>query len=177
MSINGVILKPNYIKLLESSELPFEISSDGIEHLKYKSKTSRQNLTIVSNNPQPDQPKLKITAQDGYIYLTTKRLIYITLTQGDIESFVIDLTLASVLKLNHKLISPWFGANYWQFLFFSAKQPSFVSDGFPPEQYYKGEIKFLDGGLFEFIEQLNAVLNDVVNNRDIDDHLPAYSAQ
>ncbi|KAI5960143.1 uncharacterized protein KGF55_004866 [Candida pseudojiufengensis] len=175
MSINGVILKPNYQQLLRSNELPFEISSDGLEKLKYKTNTPRQNLSIVSDNLEANSSNLKISAQDGYIYLTSKRLIYITSSQGDIESFVIDLTLAPILKLNHKLVSPWFGANYWQFLFFSSKQPSIASDGFPKEQYFKGEIKFLDGGLFEFVEKLNLVLNDVVNNKDIDDALPAYS--
>ncbi|KAI5957611.1 hypothetical protein KGF57_003305 [Candida theae] len=174
MSINGVVLKHNYAQLFSSSELPFEVSSDGLEILKYKTPTSRQKLSISSSDTS--QSKLKITAQDGYLYLTTKRLVFITLHQGDIESFVLDLTLAPILQLSHKLKAPWFGVNYWEFMFFSAKEPSIVSDGFPKNEYFKGEIYFQDGGLFDFVEKLNAVLNDVVNNREIDDELPAYSA-
>ncbi|CAI5756844.1 unnamed protein product [Candida verbasci] len=174
MSINGVILKPNYnqILALNSNEIPFEISTDGLEILKYHSRTSRQNLTITSRD---SNLPLKIIANDGYIYLTTKRLVFITASQGDIESFCIDLNLSPVLQLSHKLQAPWFGANYWEFMFFSAANPSIASDGFPKNHYFKGEIKFNDGGLFEFVENLNQVLNDVISNKDIDDHLPSYS--
>lgn len=174
MSINGVILKPNYSRYFSSNELPFEVSSDGLETLKYKTRTSRQNLLIALNGNSPS--KLKITARDGYLYLTTKRLIFITAYQGDVESFVLDLTLAPILQLSHKLKAPWFGVNYWEFMFYSAKEPSIVSDGFPKNEYFKGEIYFQDGGLFDFVEALNTVLNDVVNNQEIDDELPSYSA-
>ncbi|KAI5953986.1 hypothetical protein CANMA_004825 [Candida margitis] len=175
MSINGVVLKHNYSKYFSSNELPFEVSSDGLELLKYKTHTSRQTLSIASNNSN-SQSKLKITAQDGYLYLTTKRLVFITAKQGDVESFVLDLTLAPILQLSHKLKAPWFGVNYWEFMFYSAKEPSIVSDGFPKNEFFKGEIYFQDGGLFDFVEALNTVVNDVVNNREIDDELPAYSA-
>ncbi|KAG5417125.1 hypothetical protein I9W82_004758 [Candida metapsilosis] len=173
MSINGVILKQNYAQLFSSNELPFEVSSDGLEILKYKTLTSRQKLAISPANTSSSN--LKINASDGYLYLTSKRLIYITAHQGDVESFVLDLTLAPILQLSHKLKAPWFGVNYWEFMFYSAKEPSIVSDGFPKNEYFKGEIYFQDGGLFEFVEKLNGVLNDVVNNRDIDEELPAYS--
>lgn len=175
MSINGVVLKQNYAQYFSSNELPFEVSSDGLEVLKYKSPTSRQNLSISLTNNNSSS-RLKIKAQDGYLYLTTKRLIFITAQLGDVESFVLDLTLAPVLQLSHKLKAPWLGVNYWEFMFYSAKEPSIVSDGFPKNEYFKGEIYFQDGGLYDFVEKLNFVLNDVVNNREIDDELPAYSA-
>lgn len=166
-------MKQNYAQHFSSNELPFEVSSDGLEILKYKTPTSRQKLAISPANNSLS--KLKINALDGYLYLTSKRLIYITAHQGDVESFVLDLTLAPVLQLSHKLKAPWFGVNYWEFMFYSAKEPSIVSDGFPKNEYFKGEIYFQDGGMFEFVEKLNGVLNDVVNNRDIDEELPAYS--
>ncbi|KAL6452461.1 hypothetical protein SBY92_001719 [Candida maltosa Xu316] len=178
MSINGAVLKPNYLDIIahQPSILPFEISNDGLETLKYKSRTSRQSLSIKSHtSTQQQSHQINIAAQDGYLYITTKRLVFITATQGDIQSFVIDWNLAPVLQLSHKLQAPWFGANYWEFIFYSASQPSIASDGFPKNEYFKGDIKFHDGGLFEFIEIINHVLNDAVNNREIDEALPQYS--
>lgn len=169
MSINNIILKPNYTQYLSSNTLPFEISSDGLERLVFSSATSRQSLSINSD-------KLHILAKDGHIYLTTKRFIYITASQGDIETFLIDLNLAPVLQFSHELKSPWFGANYWQFMFFSASEPSIASDGFPKQEYFKGQVMFNEGGIFEFIECMNRALNDVVNNKEVDEELPQYSA-
>lgn len=176
MSINGVILKKDFHKYLGTNELPFVVSSDGLEELKFKTRSARQSLSI-STQKDVKEGRININASDGYVYLTTKRLVFITATQGDLESFVIDLNLAPILQLTHKLQAPWFGANYWQFLFSSAPSPSIASDGFPKNEYFKGELRFLDGGLFEFVDVLNKVLNDVVNNREIDDELPSYSSR
>lgn len=175
MSINGAVLKPDYSKIITDQPhlLPFEISSDGLETLKYKSPTSRQSLLIKLNDGE--SLNVNISATDGYIYLTSKRLVFITATQGDIQSFVIDLNLSPILQLSHKIKSPWFGPNYWEFMFYSVLQPSIASDGFPKNQYYKGEIKFNDGGLFQFVEIINNVINDAINNREIDESLPQYS--
>ncbi|KAG7665532.1 uncharacterized protein J8A68_000934 [[Candida] subhashii] len=170
MSINGVILKHNYNQLLGTQTIPFELSIDGLETLQYRTKTSRQSLYINGNGSS-----INVSAKDGYIYLTTKRMVFITATQGDIDTFSIDLNLAPILQLSHKIQAPWFGANYWEFMFYSASEPSIASDGFPKNQYFKGEIRFQEGGLFEFIEVLNKVLNDSVNNREIDEELPQYA--
>ncbi|RLV95747.1 hypothetical protein JA1_000696 [Spathaspora sp. JA1] len=172
MSINNVVLKHNYT-LLSGNTAPFELSGDGLEILKYHTSTPRQTLSIIQEE-QSHHP-LRITAKDGHVYLTNKRLVYITSTQGDLETFSIDLNLAPVLQLSHKLQAPWFGANYWEFKFFSAAEPGFASDGFPKNQYYRGEIRFHDGGLFTFVEMLNKIIHDCVNNKDIDEQLPQYS--
>lgn len=185
MSISGAVLKPDFLKIIQSqsNELPFEASSDGLEVLKYKSKTSRQSLEITSSSssststtdPNPNERKVSILAQDGFIYLTTKRLVFITATQGDIQSFVIDLNLAPLLQLSHKVQAPWIGSNYWEFMFRSSSQDGIATDGLPKNQYFVGKLRFHDGGLFEFCEILNKTLNDAVNNRDIDDTLPSYN--
>ncbi|KHC72135.1 hypothetical protein MGI_01614 [Candida albicans P75016] len=185
MSISGAVLKPDFLKIIQSqsNELPFEVSSDGLEVLKYKSKTSRQSLEITSSSssststtdPNPNERKVSILAQDGFIYLTTKRLVFITATQGDIQSFVIDLNLAPLLQLSHKVQAPWIGSNYWEFMFRSSSQDGIATDGLPKNQYFVGKLRFHDGGLFEFCEILNKTLNDAVNNRDIDDTLPSYN--
>lgn len=167
MSINNVVLKPDHIH--RANSVPFEVSADGLEKLVFSSATPRQSLSISSD-------KLHILAKDGHVYLTTKRFVYITGTQGDIETFLIDLQLAPVLQFSHELKSPWFGANYWQFMFFSAKEPTIASDGFPKEEYFKGQVIFNEGGIFEFVAAMNSVLNDVVNNPEVDEELPQYSA-
>lgn len=74
------------------------------------------------------------------------------------------------LQFSHEMKSPWFGPNYYSFLFFGHQH---YSDGFTKD-WYKGEIKFNDGGLYEFVDMVNRSLNDVINNSDIDDELPAY---
>lgn len=177
MSINNVVLRENYDELLgKSHEPPFVTSSDGTEVLKYVSPTSRQTLSVqLKLIPNDVGAGININTKDGYIYITTKRLIYITATQGDINTFLIDLTLTPRLQLSHELKSPWFGPNYWQFMFFSVSTPAIASDGFPKNQWFQGQIKFNEGGLFEFIEVFNRVLNDAVVNNHIDDELPAYS--
>ncbi|EGW33273.1 uncharacterized protein SPAPADRAFT_55170 [Spathaspora passalidarum NRRL Y-27907] len=177
MSINNIVLKNNYASLLGSSayETPFELSGDGLEILKYHTSTPRQTLTITQKD-QSENHHLKVTAKDGFVYLTNKRLVFITSTQGDMDTFSIDLNLAPVLQLSHKLQAPWFGPNYWEFMFYSAAEPQFASDGFPKNQYFKGEIRFHDGGLFTFVDLLNKVVHDCVNNREIDEELPQYSA-
>ncbi|KAK6458082.1 uncharacterized protein RJT20DRAFT_28818 [Scheffersomyces xylosifermentans] len=173
MSINNVILKPNYSSLLGKSELPFEISKDGLEVLKYYTPTPRQTLSITSHNSKDS--KIHIKASDGYIYVTTKRLVYITASQGDINTFSVDVNLAPVLQFSHEIKLKWVGANYWEFIFFSPGSLEIASDGFPKDQYFKGQIQFNDGGIFTFLEHFNNVLNDAVNNSHIDEQLPQYS--
>ncbi|KAK6204331.1 uncharacterized protein RJT21DRAFT_6225 [Scheffersomyces amazonensis] len=173
MSINTVPLKNNYNQLLGSSEVcPFTLLPG--EKVRYNTQSGRQSLDIIDGEHRPltNIPTIHITARDGYLYLTTKRLIYITLSQGDVNTFTIDLSYADKLRLSHSLKSPWFGPNYWEFIFFSSESSS---DGFPNNKYFKGQIKFSDGGLFNFVQAFNIVLNDVINNSHIDDELPGYS--
>lgn len=164
MSINATAL------LNAGSGIPFHLSVD--EKVQYSTPTSRQSLSISLN----DGGQTHITAKDGHLYLTNKRLVYITESQGDIETFAVDLFFAPVIQFSHKLKSPWFGANYWEFLFYSSTVAN-ACDGFPPNSWFKGQIQFNDGGVFDFVEVFGKVLNDVVNNKDIDDELPQYSVQ
>lgn len=174
MSINFVTLKPHFTALLGSSvETPFEL--EPLEKILYRSKTPRQILSIKPTEVNSSQ-KINISAKDGYLYLTDKRFVFITASQGDIDTFLIQLQFTPNLQFSHELKSPWFGANYWQFLFFSAKEPSVASDGLPKETYYKGTIQFNDGGLFDFIKVFDNALNNVINNSHIDEQLPQYSA-
>ena len=164
MSINNVVFT-------EGAGFPFQLAQD--EKVLYKSPTTRQPLAIKS---KAAFGKTNIQCDDGRVYVTNKRFVYVTDAQGDINAFSIDLNLAGLLQFSHEIKLPWFGANYWQFLFFSAKEPAIASDGFAKEMWYEGTLQFNNGGLFEFIEVLNKVITDIHQNRDIDDELPRYSA-
>lgn len=172
MSINNVVLKENYQQLLGTKELPFHTNPDGLELLRYYTPSTRQSLSITLKD---NSPQINIHASDGHIYLTNQRFVYITASQGDINTFLIDIKLSSVLQFTHEIKSPWFGANYWQFMFFSAPQPAIVSDGFPKNHYFEGKIQFNDGGLFDFIAVFDKIINDSVINRHIDEELPRYT--
>ena len=168
MSINRVNLKNKYQDLLGSAHaLPFDLSSG--ETVKFFSRTDRQTLVIKLGKQCTRD--ITITASDGYIYLTNLRFIYITRSKGDIDTFLVDLAVASQLQFSHELVSPWFGANYWKFLFYSAQQSS---DGLVPNSWFEGQIKFNDGGVFDFVLIFNTVINDAVNNQQLDEDLPQY---
>lgn len=170
MSINNVILVENYTNLLgKPNELPF--LSEVSETVKFISPTSRQSLSVSLR--EPVSRRINITANDGYIYLTNQRLIYITAFQGDVSSFLIDLKEAPTLQFSHALKSPWFGPNYWEFMFYSSSGS--VIDGFPKNEWFRGKLEFKDGGIFTFVEILNLVLNDATNNTEIDEELPQYT--
>lgn len=168
MSINRVNLKNKYQDLLGSGHaLPFDLAPG--ETVKFFSRTDRQTLAIKLGKECVRD--ISITAADGFIYLTNLRLLYITRSKGDIDTFLVDLAVASELQFSHELVSPWFGANYWKFLFYSAER---TSDGFEPNCWFEGQIKFNDGGVFDFVLIFNTVLNDAVNNRQVDEDLPQY---
>lgn len=173
MSINHITLKDKHESLLKQGELPFHLYES--ESIRYFTPSPRQSLNIESqkNTSDPEPHQISISAADGYLYVTNKRLIYITVSKGDINNFLFEFTQTPSLQFSHKLVSPWFGANYWEFLFHSTK---LASDGFPYNNWFKGTIKFNDGGLFDFIPILNVVLNDQVNNAQIDEELPRYEA-
>lgn len=160
MSINALAIVPGPVPfLLEAGEV-----------LRYSSPSKRQSLSLRSH----DSPaSLNLSAKDGSVFLTNKRFVFCTASQGDLESFTISFDHLADLGFSHALKSPWFGANYWEFLLYSP--PSGVCDGLPPKSYYKGQVYFLDGGLFDFVAQCNEVINDAVNNTHIDEELPRYT--
>lgn len=172
MSVNNVVFKSNYSQFLQDpSYVPFEMSTD--EVLRYRSPHGRQSLSVKlhlnTNN-------INIEANDGFIYITTKRLVFVTNSKGDVDSFLIDLNLAGpVLKLTHAVKCPWFGSNYWEFIFFSDAGVGIATDGLPKNEYFKGAICFNEGGIYEFAEHLDRCLTDATSNAHIDDQLPQYS--
>lgn len=166
MSVNKVPL----VKTTDPTQLSFLLAPG--ESLRYRTQTPRQSLAILLQDTASPL-KVNIKATDGHLYVTNQRLIYTTASQGDLESFVIEFAQLPALQFSHALKSPWFGANYWQFLFLSPQQP--ICDGFPRGEWFKGDITFKDGGLFDFVNVINDVINDVVNNSHIDEELPRYS--
>lgn len=145
------------------------------EIIKYSTSARRQQLAIKLQ--AKDAPlKININASEGPVYVTNQRLIYITAldaSRGDIESFTIQFNQLPRLRFTHALKPALFGANYWEFMFFSP--PEGICDGFPKNEYFQGLITFKDGGMFDFGGALNEAINDAVNNPHIDDELPRYS--
>lgn len=145
------------------------------EVMKFKTKTSRQPLSIKLQSKNAPL-NIQINSSEGNLYLTNQRLIYITsvnASRGDIESFSVSFNQLAKLRFTHALKPAMFGANYWEFMFFSP--PEGICDGFPKNEYFQGQITFKDGGLYDFGAILNNVINDAVNNSHIDDELPRYS--
>lgn len=162
MSVNGVVIT--------GGTPPFALLNG--ESLRYSSPTARQLLLIELKDAAGG---VHIAATDGTVFLTSRRFVYVTASQGDISTFLVDLGSAGQLHFSHAVKLPWFGANYWEFLFCSAAPPP-ACDGFPRDQWFRGSLKFSDGGMFDFVLEFNAVLNDAVNNGHIDEELPRYSA-
>lgn len=164
MSINKVDLH----KTSSPRELPFNLFHGEI--LQLRSTTSRQSYSVQLHN-SASGIKVNISAGDGYVFVTNKRFVYVTESQGDFDSFFMNFTTVGPLQFSHSLKSPWFGANYWEFMFLSGD----FSDGFPNNEWFKGQVVFKDGGLFEFVAVMDRVLNDAANNTDIDEELPRYT--
>ncbi|KAM9930721.1 hypothetical protein OXX59_000316 [Metschnikowia pulcherrima] len=168
MSINRIsIISP----LLEQ-RLPFDLRVG--EVLTFKSRTGRQTLSINSQDAK-GPIKVRISVTSGYVFVTSQRFVYITEAQGDLESFYFDFASSDACQFSHALKSPWFGPNYWSFMFFSPSNSS--CDGFPTSEWFQGQISFKDGGLFDFIAAIDGALNDAVNNSHIDEELPRYSQE
>lgn len=140
--------------------------------IRYQSKTTRQTLAITLQDPK--SINVHINVGNGSIFATNHRLVFVTHSQGDVSSFVLNFDQALALRFGHLLESPWFGPNYWKFRFFSPS--SGLCNGFPKEEWFDGKIVFKDGGITEFVSIVDEVLNDSVNNRHIDEELPRYSA-
>lgn len=163
MSINTTSLNTP----TNARDLPFILAIG--EKLQYISPTSRQSLSIQLVEAS-EKHQVRINAGTGKIFVTNHRLVYVA-HEGDIETFSVAFLRLPALQFSHALKSPWFGANYWEFLFVSGG----VADGFPFSDHLKGSLKFSEGGLFEFVEIMNRVINDSVNNTHIDEDLPRYS--
>ncbi|CUM63618.1 uncharacterized protein PRCAT00001200001 [Priceomyces carsonii] len=166
MSINQVEAEKSNL----ASNIPF-VFLDQSERVIFSSPTARQSLCLSLMDCKIGQ--VNITAKNGTLFLTNKRLIYMTGSQGDINNFQIILKDASSLRFSHELKSPLLGANYWEFVFFSsAGGPSNMS---PKDQWFKGQIKFNDSGIFNFIQKFDEVLHDSINNQNVDEELPRYT--
>lgn len=170
MSLNCLHLKEGYASKIgiDIRYIPFELNNN--ETIVFVSKTARQSL-LLNLKSNLESSKISISAKDGYLYLTNHRLVYITLSQGDINDFSIFIQDTPKLQFSHAIKSPWFGANYWLFLYHSAGSDGDIAGA----EWVEGSIKFLDGGLFEFVSLFDNVLNDRIVNREIDNELPRYS--
>ncbi|OBA17024.1 hypothetical protein METBIDRAFT_33851 [Metschnikowia bicuspidata var. bicuspidata NRRL YB-4993] len=166
MSINRInVLKPNSYQ-----GLPFDLREG--EVLTYSSPTERQSFSVNLQEPK-GSVHVNISVMNGRVFVTTQRFVFITEAQGDVESFEFDFSWAAACQLSHTLKSPWFGPNYWLFLFFSPSDST--CDGFPKTEWFKGQISFKDGGLFDFIAAIDRAINDTIHNPHIDEDLPRYS--
>lgn len=170
MSLNVLQLKENYGRELQKNKgfIPFDLEPG--EHIKFATKTARQTLVLTLKSGQKS-PGINISAKDGYLYLTNQRLVYVTSSQGDINDFSITIKSLPNLQFSHSIKSPWFGANYWLFLYHSAGLNGAIAGA----EWVEGSVKFLDGGLFEFVNLFDTVVNNEVINHDIDEELPRYS--
>lgn len=149
---------------------PFELLHGEI--IRFQSSTVRQSLSLVLQNPKTDI-SVHIKVSDGSVYLTNYRLIFMTASQGDVSSFVIDCSQLRAIRFDHSLESPWFGPNYWRFRFYSP--PDGSCNGFPKNEYFDGKMVFKDGGIFDFVTIVDNVINDSFNNSHIDEELPRYT--
>lgn len=165
MSVNTL----QYDATVAAKEIPFILEQG--ETLRFSTPTARQSFILLPVNS--GNARRNIGAADGRIYVTNKKLAFITGDKGDFNTFVIDFVHIPRIQFSHELKSPWFGPNYWEFMFFSPSDP--ICDGLPKNECFKGKIVFNDGGLHPFVEVLNAVINDAVNNPHVDDELPRYS--
>lgn len=142
------------------------------EVIRYQTATTRQSLAIWLKDPKKDI-KVNIKVGDGSVYVTDKRFIFVTASQGDVSSFVIEFTRLWDLRFSHTLGSPWFGPNYWLFLFYSPLDGS--CSGFPKGEYFNGKVVFKDGGIFDFVTIVDSVTNNAMRNSHIDEELPRYT--
>lgn len=142
------------------------------EIIRFQSSTVRQSLTIELQSPKSDI-SVHIKVGDGSVFLTNQRIIFMTASQGDVSSFVLNSSQLRALRFDHSLESPWFGPNYWRFRFFSP--PDGSCSGFPKNEYFTGKIVFKDGGIFDFVTIVDDVINDAFNNNHIDEELPRYT--
>lgn len=173
MSINTVDLKQDYdLPVSVRDGLPFDLLE--FETIKYMSKTARQSFELRLTRGEQGR-SINIRAKDGCVYLTNKRLVFITASSGDMTSFALYLSVLPKIQFIHKVVAPWFGANYWEFLFHTNPSIRTAFDGLPMDTYFTGSFVFSDGGTFEFYKVFDELLQDIKNNPDIDEILPRYT--
>lgn len=173
MSINSVDLKKDYdLPVNVRGELPFDLME--FETIRYMSKTARQSFELRLTRGEHGR-SVNIHAKDGCVYLTNKRIIFITASSGDVTSFSLYLSVLPKIQFIHKVVAPWFGANYWEILFHTNPSVRTAIDGLPMDTYFTGSFVFRDGGAFEFCKIFDELLHDIKNNTDIDESLPKYT--
>lgn len=155
---------------VSANEIPFNLEQG--ELLRFSTPTPRQSFTLQLTNGN-SVTRVNIGAADGRIYVTNKKVAFITGDKGDFNTFVIEFEHLLRIQFSHELKSPWFGPNYWEFMFFTPSDQ--ICDGLPRNECFKGKIVFNDGGIHHFVGVLNVEINDAVNNSHIDDELPQYS--
>lgn len=156
-----------YLNRLHVLKEPTPFALEQGEHVLYTSTSSRQELKLK-------EKQFSVTARDGTLHVTNKRLVFVTGSLGDVESFQMIFSAAERLHFTHSAQSPWFGPNYWLFMFLATGAP--LCDGFPVGKWIEGSIVFKDGGMFDCVGAINKALTDSVHNKHIDDELPRYSA-
>lgn len=166
MSVNTLTCNAS----LRGKGIPFDLEIG--EKLRFSTPSARQSFNLLLSN-SGSVARGNISAADGRIYVTNKKLAFVTGEKGDFNTFVIEFVHLARIQFSHELRSPWFGPNYWEFMFFSPSDP--ICDGLPKNECFKGKVVFSDGGIHPFVEVLNAVVNDAVNNPQVDDELPQYS--
>ncbi|GEQ67138.1 hypothetical protein JCM33374_g801 [Metschnikowia sp. JCM 33374] len=167
MSINRIAV----VHPIQPNRLPIELRVG--ESLHYRSSTARQSFSVSSREPK-GPVNVHIAVTSGRVFVTSQRFIYITDSQGDVDSFSFEFSAGPACHFSHSLKTPWFGPNFWSFLFFCP--PDSTCDGFPKNEWFEGKISFKDGGLFDFASVVDRAINDVVNNPHIDEDLPRYSS-
>ncbi|RMZ88492.1 hypothetical protein DV736_g4279, partial [Chaetothyriales sp. CBS 134916] len=118
------------------------------EHIIWKSST-RTSLSLSTPRAYPGTNPLSIKSENGTLYLTNHRIVYLPATPTDsFKSFS-----ASHLNLHDShIILPWFGPNAWQVLV----QP--VPGGnIPNDHHVELKLTFKDGGAPEFHIQFESI--------------------
>ncbi|ODV98493.1 hypothetical protein PACTADRAFT_48243 [Pachysolen tannophilus NRRL Y-2460] len=155
MSINWVMVNEN------NGNLPFILLPN--EEIKYESPLERTELLIRQVTSIKNKRIINAT---GKVYLSNHRLVFIS-AYGDIKSFSV---LLNQIK-THKLETPWFiGPTLWKCIFITTSDK--VS-GLVENENYELQLKFNEGGIFDFTKIFETVHTNYVNDQA--DELPAYS--
>lgn len=166
MSVNQIELSPRHAR----QSLPFALLPD--ERLHFQTQSARQSFSVALKDPSAPR-RVHIAVDAGHVFVTSLRFVYVA-ERGDVESFSFAWAAVPAIQFSHALKSPWFGPNYWLFLFYSPGDST--CDGFPKNEWFSGKITFSEGGLFDFVPVVDRAINDAVNNAGIDEELPRYSA-
>ncbi|ODV63064.1 uncharacterized protein ASCRUDRAFT_74466 [Ascoidea rubescens DSM 1968] len=171
MSLNWLELSDNTDP---SNPLPFVLLEN--ESLRFR---SPKRITIKLN-PINNKNHETISSNNGTMYLTNKRLIFISETNlridknyhneiNNFNNFV--LLFNSILSFG--LENSWFGPNKWHCLF-KINNPD---GGLNYLYQWKILLIFNDGGMFDFAKAFESTFNDFKNNSLFvqNEQLPVYS--